>query len=294
MSLLELFCDVDDFCQGYEALSDGRQLPSGSGRRGRKPTLALSEVLTIVIHFHQSHYRDFKAYYTQHVQAHLRAEFPALVSYSRFVDLLPTTVEPLLAYLNSRFGAMQGIAFLDSTPLAVCHPKRIPRHKVFAGIAARGKSSMGWFFGFKLHLVVNDQGELLRVHLTPGNTDDRVPVPLMTQGLAGKLFADKGYISQPLFELLFERGLQLITPLRRNMTNRLIPWLDKLLLRKRALIETINDQLKNICQIEHTRHRSPTNFVVNLLAALIAYSHQPKKPALSLPDLPARPGLILI
>jgi hypothetical protein len=141
---------------------------------------------------------------------------------------------------------------------------------------------MGWFYGFKLHLVVNDRGELLAFQLTPGNVDDRRPVPQLAKALCGKLFGDKGYISKRLFQTLFEEGLQLITPIRKNMGNRLLPLFDKLLLRKRALIETVNDQLKNISQIEHTRHRSVANFMVNWVSGLIAYTHQPLKPSLNL------------
>jgi len=237
--------------------------------------------MTIIIHFHQSHYRDFKAYYTQHVLVHLRSEFPGLVSYTRFVELMPTALLPLCVYLHSRLAPSHGLAFIDSTPIPVCHNKRIRRHKVFAGLAARGKSSLGWFYGFKLHLIVDDRGELVAFYLTPGNVNDRQPVPHMAKKLWGKLFGDKGYLSQALFKQLFRRGLQLITPLRKNMHNQLIPLMDKLLARKRSIIETINDQLKNISQIAHTRHRSPTNFLVNLIAGLIAYTHQPKKPALN-------------
>ena len=151
-------------------------------------------------------------------------------------------------------------------------------------MAARGKSSMGWFYGFKLHLIVNDQGELLAVQLTPGNIDDRKPVPQMSKKLWGKLVGDRGYLSQALFEQLFARGLQLITPIRKNMQNRLVVLEDKLLTRKRFVIETIVDQLKNISQIEHTRHRSTTNFIVNLIAGLTAYTWQAKKPSLHLSD----------
>jgi transposase len=240
--------------------------------------------MTIIIHFHQSHYRDFKAYYTQYVMIHLRSEFPGLVSYTRFVELMPTALLPLCVYLYGRLAVSRGLAFIDSTPLPVCHNKRIPRHQVFAGLAARGKTSMGWFYGFKLHLIVDDRGGLVSFYLTPGNVDDRKPVPHMAKKLWGKLFGDKGYISQPLFEQLFDQGVQLITPIRKNMKNRLLPLMDKLLLRKRSIIETINDQLKNISQIAHTRHRSPTNFLVNLIPGLIAYTHQPKKPSLNLSD----------
>ena len=238
--------------------------------------------MTILIHFHQSHYRNFKAYYTQHVCAHLRSEFPALVSYTRFVELIPSALPAMCLYLRVRFGQGTGVAFISSTTLSVCHNKRIGRHRVFAGMATRGKTSLGWFYGFKLHLIVNDQGELLAVQLTPANTDDRKPVPQMSKSLWGKLVGDRGYLSQALFEQLFVQGLQLITPIRKNMQNRLVLLQDKLLIRKRFIIETIVDQLKNISQIEHSRHRSTTNFLVNLIAGLIAYTWQPKKPSLHL------------
>jgi hypothetical protein len=283
MSLLELFCHVDDFLLSFEPQWKASQLQADK-QRERAGQLCPSEVMTILIHFHQAHYRTFKAYYTEHVQKHLKREFPHLVSYSRFVALIPDMMVPMLAYLQSCYGTGTGISFIDSTSLAVCDPKRISQHRVFAVDAKRGKTSMGWFFGFKLHLAVNDRGELLACCLTPGNVDDRAPVPGMVKNLRGKLFGDRGYISAPLTQLLFEQGLQLITRLRKNMKNQLMHLSDKLLLRKRAIIESIIDQLKNISQIEHTRHRSPVNFVVHLIAGLLAYSHQDKKPGLHLDE----------
>jgi hypothetical protein len=281
MSLLELFCDVDDFMLSFAPQWKASQLAAGK-QRERAGQLCSSEVMTILIHFHQSHYRTFKAYYTEHVQVYLNEEFPHLVSYARFVALIPGMMVPLLAYLQSRFEPCTGISFVDSTSLEVCNPKRISQHRVFAADARRGKTSMGWFYGFKLHLAVNDQGGLLACCLTPGNIDDRKPVPQMVKRLRGKLIGDRGYISAPLTQLLFEQGLQLITRLRKNMKNQLMHLSDKLLVRKRAIIESIIDQLKNISQIEHSRHRSPTNFVVHLIAGLLAYSHQDKKPSLHL------------
>jgi hypothetical protein len=196
---------------------------------------------------------------------------------------MPRVLLPLAVYLHTQLGHCTGISFVDSTSLCVCKNARIAQHRVFRVDARRGKTSVGWFYGFKLHLVVNDRGELLAFCLTPGNTDDRRPVPRLVRRLVGKLFGDRGYISQPLAEhLLITYGLHLITKLRKNMRERLLAYTDKLLLRKRAIIESVNDQLKNICQIEHTRHRSPYNFIVHLLAALTAYCHQPKKPSLHL------------
>jgi hypothetical protein len=283
MDFTELFCAVDDFCQFFQPLFEQRLLTSGARRRQRRPRLSLSEQMTIVIAFHASNYRDFKHYYLMLLHLH-RADFPGLVSYSRFVRLMPALAVPLCAYLRTLYGENTGISFIDSTALAVCGNKRIARNRVFAGVARRGKTTMGWFFGFKLHLVINECGELLGVNLTPGNVDDRQPVPSLVRRLAGKLFGDKGYISAALFRELWEHGLQLITSLRSNMKNALMPLMDKILLRKRSLIETVNDQLKNITQVEHTRHRSVLNFFVNLIAGLICYARQPKKPSLRIPD----------
>ncbi len=219
----------------------------------------------------------------------LHSEFPGLVSYTRFVEFLPSVLVPLYVYLRTAcLGTCTGISFIDSTALAVCKNPRIHAHRVFAGLAARGKTSTGWFFGFKLHLIFNDRGELLNLLLTPGNVDDRQPVPTMVHKLFGKLFADKGYSSKALQEELRRTfRVQLVTGVRSNMKNALMSLMDKLLLRKRAIIETIIDQLKNVSHIEHSRHRSPVNFLVNLLCGLIAYCRQPKKPSLGLGTLPA-------
>ena len=293
MSLLELFCHVDDFWQTFAQKWEGEMLQSGVQHRRRKGQLCSSEIMTILIYFHQMRYRDFKTYYTQLVQVYLRAEFPTLVSYNRFVELIPRVLVPLCAYLRHCYGRCTGVSFIDSTPLAVCHNRRIGQHKTFTDVAQRGKNSVDWFYGFKLHLVVSDRGEILACRLTPGNVDDRTPVPRLVRRLWGKLFGDKGYLSQPLTEQLLGQGIHLVTRLKAKMKNRLMPLADKLLLRKRSILETITDQLKNISQIEHTRHRSLASFMVNLVCGLIAYCHQPKKPSLAL-DLPQLEALIPI
>jgi transposase len=282
LDIVTIFCDIDDFCRSLLA-TEHLLLPTHDGQKKRRGnSLSLSEVMAVLVWFHASRYRTFKHFYLDHMLLHRRAEFPGLPSYTRFVELVPRTLLPLCAYLQTRKGQPTGIQFIDSLPIRVCHNRRIHSHKVFAGFARRGKGSMGWFYGFKLHLVINEQGELLGLTLTPGQVDDRRPAAKLVRQLWGKLFGDRGYISQELFEQLWAQGLQLITKLKRNMKNKLMPVLDKLLLRKRALIECVNDQLKNISQIEHTRHRSATNGIVNMLAAVVAYTFQPKKPALDL------------
>jgi transposase len=292
-SLLELFVHVDDFCKVFLPRFEQQLLASGVRQRRRDRSLATSEVMTILIHFHQSHYRNFKAYYCEHVLPHLRNEFPGLVSYTRFVDFMPSALIPLCAYFQKTcLGDCSGISFIDSTSLDVCLNQRIGSHEVFAGLAGRGKTSTGWFFGFKLHLVINDKGELLNVLFTPGNVDDRKPVPKLVNKLFGKLFGDKSYISKELYELLLHTfGVQLVTKLRPNSKNRVpMTWSDRILLRKRAIVECVFDQLKNISQIEHSRHRSVGNFLVNLLCGLIAYAWQSKKPSLSREGLAGLPA----
>jgi hypothetical protein len=289
-SLEELFCAVDDFCQIFEPLWHQQLLSDGRKRRQRSSQLNLSEMMTIQIASHQSHYRHFKAFYCDHVCQYWNEAFPNLLSYSRFVEWMPSLLLPLSVYLHSCFGPCTGVALMDATKLAVCHNRRIHTHQLFKDLAERGKTSVDWFYGFKLHLVFNDRGELLNRSVTPGNTDDRQPVLKLLERLWGKVVADRGYVSQPLFEkLLTQMGIQLISKPRKNMKNRLMPLMDKLLTRKRSIVETIIDPLKNISQIEHSRHRSPINFFVNVVCGLIAYCHQPKKPALSLDEylLPA-------
>lgn len=281
MSLLELFCHVDTFCQSFLPTWEQELRAHGQRSRQRSGQLAMSEIMTIVVYFHQMRFRDFKTYYLGYVLVHLQREFPAAVSYQRFVELMPTAIGPLCAYLQTCLGDCSGLSFVDSTALAVCHNRRIRQHRVFRGLAQRGKTSLGWFYGFKLHVVINHHGELLACQLTPGNVDDRRPVVKLAERLWGRLFGDKGYLSQPLTrELLHSRRVRLVPPLKRNMANRLLLLHEKVILRRRALVETVFDQLKHLMQIEHSRHRSATNFAVNLVAGLIAYCHQPNKPSI--------------
>lgn len=187
MNILPIFCDLDDFCLFFEPRWQRRLLADGIKRRNKPGALSLSEVMTLLVIFHCSGYRDFKTFYTQYVMKHLAGAFPKLTSYNRFVDLQSEALTPLWAYLHTRFGHCTGIAFVDATTLAVFHNLRIPQHKVFWDSARRGQSSMGWFYGFKLHLVINDGGQLLGCYLTPGNVDGR-PVPHLVRRLWGGLF----------------------------------------------------------------------------------------------------------
>ena len=286
-NLVEIFYIIDEFCKEIEKTIQGHRLVKETSKKVRKKsfTMSDSEVITIMIMFHQSHYRDIKAFYINYIQQYRQKDFPCTVSYNRFVELQQKALLPMSVFLQlCCLGKCTGISFIDSTPIRVCHIKREKSHKVFKGLASKGKSTIGWFFGFKLHLVVNDKGEIIKFVITPANVDDREPLSnnKFHEKLFGKLFGDKGYISQDLFEKLFIDNIHLITRIRKNMKNSLMHLHDKIILRKRAIIETINDLLKNCCQIEHTRHRCLNNFVGNLVAGLIAYNLAPKKPALNL------------
>lgn len=284
LTLISIFCDVDDFCKQFE--QEWRRVliedSCSNNRRNRTTELSLSEAITIVTMFHKTGYRTFKDYYNRFVASFLKAYFPKILSYSRFVNLMKTCLFPLFVFSQGCLGHCTGISFVDSTILTVCHARRINSHRVFKNLARRGKTSTGWFYGFKLHLIINDIGEIIAYMLSAGNVDDRIPVPDLSKDILGKLFGDKGYISQELFLKLYEKGIEIITRLKRNMKNKLMNLVDKILLRSRGIIESVNNKLKSCCQIEHHRHRSPFNFLVNLVSGIVAYSYDPYKPTIQL------------
>jgi hypothetical protein len=272
-----VYCCIDDFCKIYEECAKHHLINSGKERH-RNGRMSLSELLTIMVMFHYSPCKNFKYFYEVHLNGFHKNDFPELISYSRFVQLMPRMLVPLSILLHSLFGEETGVYIADATSIPVCHNKRISRNRVFENIAKRGKTTMGWFFGLKLHLVINHKGSIVAVKITTGNTDDRAVLDDMTQGLFGSLFGDRGYISKPLFEKLYKRGLKLITGVKRNMKNHLMPMIEKLLLRKRFVIETIFGGLKTQMNLSHTRHRSPINSFVNILSCLTAYQLKSNKP----------------
>jgi len=241
VDILSLFCEIDDFCKVFEQVWRKRQLADGKRRRNRPPGLSQAEVMTILVLYHASGYRNLKAFYLQEIVRRHHLDFRSLTSYNRFVELQQRCVLPLFFYLLIKRGSCTGVSFIDATSLKVCHNLPIPQHRTFRGTAARDKSSTGWYYGFKLHLAINERGEILGFYLTAANIDERVPADWITQDLWGKLIGDKGYLSKDLFARLMARGLRLITKLRKNMKNQFVSVEDKLLLRKRSIIETVND-----------------------------------------------------
>lgn len=288
--ITEIFCTVDDFCKEIKQILDENSLESDSlvKKRKRKNRLSDSEVISIMVFFHLKGYRCLKHFYVHYVQKHMQSEFPETVSYNRFVELQSKSILPMVVFLQTCcLGKCSGISFLDSTVIRACHYKREKQNKVFKGIAAKGRGTMGWFFGFKLHIIINERGEIIDFLITQGNIDDRQPLKDKTfhDKVFGKIFADRGYIGKDLFEKLFVDGIHLVTKIKKNMKNALMHIYDKILLRKRAVVESVNDILKNQCQIEHTRHRSFDNFITNLISGLIAYAFYPTKPNINIDRL---------
>lgn len=281
--ITELFIYIDDFCKDYKTLSVSRTLPGSSRKPTRVPCLSKSEIMTIILLFHRSPAKNFKYFYNSYLLLY-KSEFPTLPSYNRFVELQQRCLNEFSALLVTicSMAAQTGVGYIDSTPIPVCHNKRIYNHKVFKDFAKRGKSTMGWFFGFKLHLIINENGDLLAATITPGNVDDRAPVRHMAQKLMGLLFGDKGYIDKHLFADLYEKGLKLVTGIKSKMKDKLMPIKEKILLRKRSVIETVNGVLKETMQISHTRHRSIINGFIHIISTLVGYTLRTKKPKIKL------------
>ncbi len=213
----EIFCEIDDFCKLFFPQCERCLLPANNAKRQRALTMSASEIMTIVVLFHLSHYRDFKNFYLDCVLRQMGGCFPKLLSYNRFVEVQGRVFAALCAFMKAKTGHASGLYYVDSTTIKVCRNQRINQHQVFDNIAERGKSSIGWFFGFKLHIVINAQGELMAFCLTPGNTDDRKPVPKLFKKLQGLAAGDKGYISKKMAAELAEMGINFITKTRRNM-----------------------------------------------------------------------------
>lgn len=275
-----LYYCIDEFCKIYEEWERSRLISSPSKKRHRDCKLSLSELLTIMICYHLSGYKCFKYFYLYDICGKHKDKFPHLLSYNRFVQLMPRLLMPLHTLFHTLTGEKTGIYFMDATHLGVCHNRRINRNKVFKGLAMRGKSTMGWFFGFKLHILINNKGQIMAAKITRGNVNDRNPVADLTKDLQGIVAADKGYLSKELFTKLYKQGLKLLTGIRKDMKNYLMPVYDKIILRKRFLVETVFEKLKCGLNIDHTRHRSPENALINWLSAIVAYQTLTNKPAL--------------
>jgi hypothetical protein len=267
--LTTIFYYVDEFCKFFSKEAEKHLLGEA---KPFKSKMNLSEIITIMIYWHLSGYKNFKSYYTKHVMVYLRKDFPNLVSYTRFVELMQYAGLPLFVFAKCTSSECTGISFIDSAKLAVCNNRRIYSHKVFEGLAQRGKTSMGWFFGFKLHLVTDEYGNIIDFTITSGNVHDanETIVDSIMKKIQGILVGDKGYIG--LFEHLFNKDIKLIHRLRSNMKNKLISLYEKSLLRRRgSIIETTIGILKDHLSLEHSRHRSVFNFLSHIFSCISAF-----------------------
>jgi hypothetical protein len=271
-----LYYFVDNFCKCYNAWVRRKLIP-GLRQRCRDSEMSLSELLTVVLSFYLSPCKDFKNYYLYYLSSKHKGCFSKLLSYSRIVQLLPRLMLPLTVMLHCLRGEETGVYYVDSTKIQICHNKRTSSNRVFKGICAVGKSSYGWFMGYKLHIIINNKGEIMGIKITKGNKSDISVLSALAQGLKGKIYGDKGYISKEVWNELFTKGLQLFTSLKRTMKNYLMNMGDKINLRKRSLIESVFNVLKNRMNLEHTRHRSPTNFLVHIISCIISYTLKPAK-----------------
>lgn len=277
--LISIFIEIDEFCKELDKYSKQYLLTGpSSGKRGPDCGLVISEIMTILVMFQMSRFRDFKNFYIGFLCIYYKRDFPKLPSYERFVNLIKRAIFPLTIFTQLKTGKQTGIYYIDSSCLPVCHIKRSKRHKTFENIAEYGRTSVGWFFGLKLHLVVNEQGGLLAFKITRGNrSDSQEAIPLL-KALKGLGFGDKGYIGKKIFDELLSSGLKLITRKRRNMKEKLdLSCYEKQLLNQRGIIETVIGHLKHGYQIWHTRHRSIFNAMTHLIAALAAYTIEPLK-----------------
>jgi hypothetical protein len=286
--LYEIFIDADDFCKSLEKWLVERGLSrNGNARKTPQPRMSVSEILTIICFYHYSGYKNFQYYYEDMVLKQMSSYFPGAVSYGRFVAIIHKVFIHLylFAFVQHSKSKKTGRYFIDSKKLPVCDNRRIASNCVFKGLAKRGKSSTGWFFGLKLHLIINNLGQVMNFALSAANVSDNDPQILdnILNGLEGKCYGDKGYLSK-LFEKYYMQGIQIITKLRKNMKNKLMQFTDKLWLRKRAVIESVNDILMTVFDIDHTRHRSPVNAMAHIIGGMIAYSYYDEKPCVFIPS----------
>jgi len=283
--LIEIFCECDDFCQFFTYWLEQNHPDKRPIFRGG---LTISEIITILINYHLSGHKCFEYYYKKMILNELQSYFPLAPSYKHFLSKIPKVMD--YVYMFQQFVAFRseltGLYIIDSKKLPVCDNRRIKSHQVFQGLAQSGKTSTGWFYGFKIHLVINHLGQIVRAVATPGNVADNEKNLLrkLLGGLKGQCLGDKGYLTK-LFQEFYSQGLYLITKAKKNMKPKPMLLKDRLLLKKRGLIEAVNDILMTVCDIDHTRHRSPINAMVNLFSGLTAYAYIEKLPEKILKNL---------
>lgn len=282
LQLIKTFTLIDDFCKRF--LPKWKKNLIGNNFIERKDSLKISEIITILILFNSSNILYFKSFYFANYDILLKY-FPKLPSYQRFVLLQKKAFIPLMAFSRflMRFARRNDIYFIDSTSIPVCRNQRIKKHRTFKYFAQRGKTSMGWFFGFKLHIIINERGELVNLQVSKGNIHDTKPVKELAKGLKGYLIGDKGYLSKTLKEeLIKEQDLQLITRIRKDMKPQIMTLKSSFYLQKRGIVETIIGHLKDFKHLVSSKYRSTINFFMNIFSSITAYQLEENKPNLGL------------
>ena len=284
--LAQIYVEVDDLLQAYENFR-AQKVSENLSCSTREPDLSPSEIVTILVAYHASGYKCFEYYYRECILKACLHCFPKAPTYKCFDSYIGRSLPLVLLVLMCKCAQSlrSGYYFIDSKKLVVCHLKREHSHKVFKGFARKGKSSTGWFYGLKQHLVINHLEEIVSFSLTPGSTADnnfRVLTSLLA-GLKGKCCGDKGYLTT-LFEQFYTEGLQLLVKAKENM--KVLPAFhsDIQLLDHRSVIESVNDILITICDIEHSRHRNAFHGLASILSALTCYQYLPHKPHIFIPD----------
>lgn len=289
--LVEIYYEVDEFNKLYlEKIASYASHICWYPKR-KIGSMSMSEIMTILIFYHYSHYKDFKHYYQQYVCKDLKTDFPVLVGYDRFIWYIPLAFLPMLCFhlYRCKLSLRTGIYFIDSTKIEACHPNRVHQNLVFKGIASWGKTSTGWFYGIKIHLIINNLGEIIQTCFTTGGTSDTHIGVLfyLLKDLNGCVFGDKGYLmnQDKLAFVEYEGRLDFFAKPRSNakkVSQKQIPDEAQKMAKKRPIIETVIGLQKGSLDLEHTRHRSALNAFTHMLAAMCAYSFYQRKPKVSI------------
>ena len=285
--LIALYFEVDNLVIAYKKYQKRKgRLPVQ--KQGRRPALNGAEICTVLVAYHFSGYKCFEYYYKNSIQKHFKDCFPDAPSYECFLSYIPRVTDMMYLWLlySCSQSKRTGLYFIDSKKLEVCHLKREKSNRVFKDYARKGKSSMGWFYGLKIHLVINNLGQIISFKLTSGNTADNNQdlLQYLLKSLEGCCVGDKGYLTK-LFDFFYENGLHILTKPKKNMKNKLMPPLWNKIIDKRGVIESVFDILTSICDIEHSRHRKPQNAFTHIFGSLIAYQFLDKKPTVFYPSL---------
>lgn len=269
-----IFDTIDELLKEVTPLVKKKLLGDMTSHGGQSSNLSLEAIISFNIFRYVLSIGEVKPFH-RHLLCHYQGELGIIPNYQNFNRLSNQSlgwVIFVLEYLTHRQRQQEGLGpkFIDATPLKVCENQRIFDHRVCKGLAQRGKSSRGWFFGFKLHTVINTQGDLLSLCITPGNTDDRTVVMKLLKQLKGLAVADAGYLSKKLMQKLFEKGIFFLTDVKKNMKRLMATWQHEML-KMRQRVECSFSVLKYRLKAEASVARSPVGYFSRCLYACLTY-----------------------